>query len=316
MQGLQNLGSTCAINSLLQIICRTKQLRDSILEYDIPDNTIAFELKEILDLMHNKNHSLSPKKFIRHLYQHFDGIFRLGEQLDIGELWMFLFDKIHSEISKDIIIPTYIDNDISKEHLINKCNETVSKLNNNKTSKWLESSQGIILNIIHCKKCGKQLHNFEPFTSIPLDIVEDDNINSLAEMFRNFLKSQEGCGDWKCENCNDYTNYTKIIKLWKLPPVLIFIIKRFINVQMKNIKPISINQTLSIKTNEENNNYTCTSMALHYGGISGGHYCAICKVNDNDYILYDDLNYTVLNYDNINNIYSKNRDAYMIVYTL
>ena len=22
-------------------------------------------------------------------------------------------------------------------------------------------------------------------------------------MFRNFLKSQEGCGDWKCENCNE-----------------------------------------------------------------------------------------------------------------
>ena len=35
MQGLANLGFTCAINSLIQIICRNDLMRDTILNYEI-----------------------------------------------------------------------------------------------------------------------------------------------------------------------------------------------------------------------------------------------------------------------------------------
>ena len=44
------------------------------------------------DLMYNKNVSLSPNKFIDNLYKNLT-IFNRGEQIDIGELWIFLFDK-------------------------------------------------------------------------------------------------------------------------------------------------------------------------------------------------------------------------------
>ncbi|WP_396189851.1 hypothetical protein, partial [Flavobacterium sp.] len=98
MQGLQNLGSTCAINSLIQIICREPKLRNTILETDINDDTLLGNLKEIIHLMHNENKSLAPGKFIGKLFKSMDGIFRMGEQIDIGELWMFLFDKITNEI--------------------------------------------------------------------------------------------------------------------------------------------------------------------------------------------------------------------------
>ena len=62
MQGLENLGSTCAINSLVQIICRNNYLRNIILEYDLKKDGIADNLKEILVLMHEKKNQLKNFK--------------------------------------------------------------------------------------------------------------------------------------------------------------------------------------------------------------------------------------------------------------
>lgn len=331
MQGLQNLGATCAINSLIQIICRNSHLRNNILSSDVLSDTLTHELKEILDLMHNQNHSLSPKKFVNHLYQHLGAYFSRGEQLDICELWMFLFHKIATELGKDVeyIIQnnehkfaTYTDNNslATNMNLHYYCQQTMCKINNNKTSNWLDSSQGIMLSILSCDKCQNAIYNFEPFITIPLDIPEELEKESIANMFRNYLKSQNCQGDWKCETCNEYTHYNKSLKIWKLPPVLIFVVKRFNNMHSKNTKPISMNKRLCVKRGsiiaDINDEYTYhfTSAALHFGSLFGGHYCALCKLDDK-YVIYDDLNMSIVNDDNMDKIYNGNSDAYMIVYS-
>jgi len=336
MQGLQNLGSTCAINSLIQIICRTDELRNTILNQNMPDDTLSYQLKEILNMMHNENHSLAPRKFVTHLYKSFDGIFQPGEQLDIGELWMFLFDKIATEcgqpimtspenpidLTKDLKEPIdYINSNLAKsDYMSVKCHDVINKINNYKTSSWLSSSQGVMLSLIECHECHEILHNFEPFTSIPLDITDEES-PTLASMFRNYLKTQQCFGEWRCEKCNKHTNYTKSLKIWKMPPVLMFIIKRFINIQQKNTKPIKINSKLCIKRGsiisdiESEYSYKCSSLALHYGIMSGGHYCALCQSGDN-FVLYDDLNMSIIQPEAMSKSLENNSQAYMIVYTL
>lgn len=333
MQGLQNLGSTCAINSLIQIICRTRHLRDTVLKQDISlTDTLTYQLKEILDMMHNHNHSLSPKKFVNHLYKSFEGIFQPGEQLDIGELWMFLFDKISNEcganiteqmqtIILDLPLPDNSNSNLAKsEELFQKCQSTIQKINNNKSSIWLETSQGIMLNMLKCHECDEILYNFEPFTSIALDITNEE-LPSVSSMFRNYLRPIDCNADWKCEKCNKYTHYTKCLKLWKMPPVLTFIIKRFTDMHQKNCKPIKINTKLCVKKGsiisnmEEDYNYNCTSMALHYGNLSGGHYCALCQTGEN-FVLYDDLNMSIIQHENMKKVFDNNIEAYMLVYTL
>jgi len=341
MQGLENLGSTCAINSLIQIICKNNYLRNAILESNPEINTISYELKEILDLMHNKGHSISPKKFISYFYKIFEGIFIHGEQNDVGEIWLFLFEKISSELSIDNNI-TLSDIELSKNILytntelannkdfIQKCNYIINRLNNNKISKLFDAGQGIFINIIKCKKCDNVLCNFETFTSIPLDIIENyEDIPgaapSVTKLLRHFLKEQEHCDDWKCEKCNEKTEYTKSIKMWKMPKVLIFIIKRFININTKNTSPINVNKALCIKNGsilsdiDNDYNYNLSSFALHYGNLSGGHYCAICNIVENNeikHVLYDDLNMTPIIDEKYKNFLNNNKDGYMIVYSL
>lgn len=341
MQGLQNLGSTCAVNSLIQIICRTDYLRDIILNGEIPPNTLTSELKEIMHMMHNGNHHVSPGKFLAHLYRHFDGIFSRGEQMDIGELWMFIFDRLATELAHTICIldeedesdkaiklvqlDTYDNAKMATDtNLLNHCMITMNKFNNNKTSIWLNTSQGIMLNILRCNQCNHIVYNFEPFISIPLDIPEDDDVHTVhtvTSMFRNYLKPQSSDEHWNCEHCKQSTSYTKSLKIWKMPKVLIFIVKRFASLQVKNIKPISINKTMSVKKGSilsdmtRDYEYNCTAMGYHFGGLFGGHYCAICKIADK-YVIYDDLSVNAINDEQVKNVFDINKDAYMLVYTL
>jgi len=332
MQGLENLGSTCAANSLIQMMCRNNNIRNILLEDNIPQNTLSHELKEIFDLMYNQNHSLSPKKFIKNLYEYIN-IFEIGEQIDICELWMFLFDKLVSEQSVDM---TSID---KNEYILNNiniidnlslsncnklslyCEQVINKMNNNKSCELLKSTQGIFLRIIQCDNCNNVLYNFEPFISIELDIPTEINNPSITQMLRNYLKTVKCSDGWKCEKCNDCSSYTKILKMWKMPKNLVFVVKRFNGLQSKNTTSININQNINIKkgsiisNSHEDNTYQCASIALHYGGLTGGHYCALCKVEDK-HILYDDINIRLVENSSINKIYENNKNAYMIFYTL
>jgi ubiquitin C-terminal hydrolase len=82
MQGIENLGSTCAINSLIQVITRNDILRDIILNTDGDtsgtsgtSDTISGQLKEIIELMYVRNNSIVPRKFIHVFYSIFKDIF-------------------------------------------------------------------------------------------------------------------------------------------------------------------------------------------------------------------------------------------------
>lgn len=351
MQGLQNLGSTCAVNSLIQIICREPRLRNTLIDETFAEDTLSAHLKEILYMMHNENKSLVPGKFINKLFKSLGGIFRLGEQLDIGELWIFLFDKIATEInaipniSYELLCTENVDHInlgisysdeleykkalISCPQLRSKYQYSLSKFNNKRSSRWLETSQGFYLNITRCLCCQNVLYNFEPFTCISLDILDDHHCPTITKMLKEFLKEEKRQGDWKCEKCNDHTEYTKTTKIWKIPDVLVFIIKRFTNGFIKNNKEIHINKSICFKRgsvlhNTDNDiTFTLSSLGIHYGSLQGGHYCAICNTDDNletraelqKIVFYDDINIASVSREKFEQILEKNVDAYMIVYS-
>tara|TARA_B110000483_G_scaffold230326_1_gene295378 strand:- start:569 stop:1546 length:978 start_codon:yes stop_codon:yes gene_type:complete len=325
MQGLQNLGNTCAINTLIQIICRNHYLRNSILNVDIPDNTLAIELKEILRIMYVDNNSLSPNKFIINLFDNLK-VFNFGEQLDLTELWLLLFEKITDEISyyiPKIQYKKYFDNLKITDNEINiKADYIINNFNNNKNSLWLQHVQGVILNIIECTECNNNSYNFEPFTAIQLDLpTESHESITLTSLFRDYLRHTINKDEWKCEKCNKCTKYKKILKLWKVPDVLIFFLKRYTNIHNKNNTKIDINKTINIKKgcilsdNILEVSYNISSIGCHVGNLNGGHYYAICKNNTDDFVMYDDLDIKKFNESN-NNFLKNNSKCYMVVYSL
>jgi ubiquitin carboxyl-terminal hydrolase 8 len=343
MQGIENLGSTCAINSLIQIITRNDILRNIILNNNFADNTISDQLKEIINLMYVQNNSIIPRKFLNTFYTIFKDIFYSGEQIDIGELWTFLSDKVSEEIDgivdtskdknkkdmkmleEDQLTEGVVYNDDKELHnaminckLLKKKYEYYYNKFNKKTSMWQKSTQGFYLNTTRCVDCNLTFYNFEPFTSLNIDIPKDITHPKISDMISKSLKEEVIQGDWFCSKCNKNRAYKKSTKLWKLPDVLVIIIKRFINIHLKNDAPISINDYLnfnkgSILSNKKDVVYNFSSVALHFGSLNGGHYSAICNTPDGD-ILYDDRNVIKIDIQDMN-FKDKSSNAYMLVYT-
>ena len=345
MQGIENLGSTCAINSLIQIISRNDILRNIILTNDFANDTISGQLKEIIDLMYVRNNSIIPRKFLNTLYSVFKDIFYPGEQIDIGELWTFLTDKVTEEIT-DMELDCPVSQDASLEDcltegvvyksdadfnnaivnckLLKKKYEYYYKKFNKKTSIWQKNTQGFYLNTTRCLHCNLTFYNFEPFTSLNIDIPEDMPNPRISDLISASLKEEvindgEVIRDgWFCSKCNKNTSYKKSTKLWKLPDVLVIIIKRFINIRLKNNAPLTINEYLnfakgSILTNTKDTIYTFSSVALHFGSLNGGHYSAVCNTPDGS-ILYDDRNVAKIDEGHIAGFMDKNTNAYMLVF--
>jgi len=312
MEGIENLGGTCAINSILQIIIRNNHLRSIILNSSTPPNTFTNELKEIIDLIHNQNKSITPHKFINFFFETFKGIFNRYEQIDINELWIFIYNKIFDETAIPLPPLPYISS------IYDKHNHEIYLHNNKKSSDLTTLTQGSFVNIIECCNCKYKSYSFEPFISMSLDIIENQSIANL--IIKSLLHELREADDWRCEGCNQKCSYIKMKKIWKLPKILFISLNRFNETFQKNNSNIYINNQLNfnvecIATADRDHIYNIKSLGLHYGNLLGGHYTALCNIDDYFY-LYNDSNVNKMKKEDVYEELKNNNSGYLIVYEL
>lgn len=303
MEGINNLGSTCAINSLIQMICRCKKLSDIILNANVSEGTFTYELKEVIDLIVNQNKSVNPMKFINYFYTTFNGIFNRYEQIDINELWFYIYEKIHEETA-------IIDNDNNK----NEYDITMAIYNNNKKSDIMNLVQGAFINTIECSNCNYKSHLYEPFITFALDIQENKSIADLIVItLEDEIRKQD---EWICDNCKNNHNYLKIKRIKKLPEILIISLNRFKDIYNKNNTDVFVNDKLIFNADGNIYNYELQSMGLHFGNLLGGHYMALCNINNETFNLYNDDSVKVINKDDFIKNNLLNNSVYLIIYQL
>jgi len=303
MEGINNLGATCAINSLIQMICRCARLRDTILNANVKEGTFTNELKEVLHLLHNEKQSLNPEKFINYFYMTFKGIFNRFEQIDINELWFYIIDKIHEETA---VLITDDSNDLFESKM--------KVFNNNKNSQILHLVQGCFINVITCSNCHHNSHSFEPFITVAIDIEENKTIADLIMMtIKEEIREPD---EWKCDNCKGNHKYLKLKRIWKFPKILVISLNRFKDIYNKNNSEVYINENLNFIMDNNNHNYNLQSIGLHFGNLNGGHYMSVCNINNETFNLYnDDIVKTIDKNEFIQNNL-KNNSAYLIIYEL
>lgn len=277
MNGLENLGNTCCINTLVQCIRFCPILCDSLLQSYLktPMTQLSKVTVNLLDVINKLEHtSLCPKGLVQIIFEKCSYL-TPGEQLDIVELWCFLSDILAQENGLSVT-------NKSNENMDNielQVASVINQHNSNKTSAWIRTIQGTQLSIMQCS-CGFKQGNIEVFTSLNLDILDNRASMTLLDLLENHF-GDEHMETWKCDSCAQTGNAKKFIQVWHPPPVLVVTLKRFRMIQPgiyeKINKPVDVPETFNMQTRYKTIRYKLMSIAQHHGSYYGGHYTAICR---------------------------------------
>lgn len=297
--GLANLGNTCFINSILQILLRIPDLNNLL------DNTSYFEKlnnnlnslvllewdllrKEMLKETHD---FLSPIKFIKIIHNVSRikniNIFAGYYQNDIQEFLLFLIDCFHLALKHDVNITINGNPQTEQDEIALKCYSMVKKTYENDYSPFFNIFYGISISKI--SNLNGEILSITPetFSSIdlPLPSMETNKNPSLENCFDLFTSNEtlEGDNMYFDEKLGQKIVAIKKIIFWSLPNILIIDLKRYNHRMMKlqqllnfNLENLDLSKYV-IGYNKNQYVYDLIGICNHSGGTSGGHYTSFVK---------------------------------------
>lgn len=316
--GLENLGNTCYLNTLIQTL-----LSISDLPNNLDDIGLSHQLLKICKSFQNSDVGIRiPRSMYTTLLKlvYETTKLNLSGQQDICEVFglmmdiidkespnsNYVYDSIHPlvvEVKQTPIILRKQQRELLKQNNLQIYLEHIFKKKMSKTviSKFSNMFQGYLLRILDCPLCGYVKYGVESYTNMCLDI---NGCNSLIDAF-NKLSTPEILDDdnkWNCGHCKKLVNARKQIIIHTTPIYWYISLKRFTYLGKKITSLIHFPLQLSIA----NNIYTLIAVNNHVGSINNGHYFCYAKRHDEWYIFDDEKVHK------INEVVSQH--AYMLLY--
>ncbi|XP_063230650.1 ubiquitin carboxyl-terminal hydrolase 7 isoform X2 [Bacillus rossius redtenbacheri] len=305
--GLKNQGATCYMNSLLQTLYFTSQLRKAVYkmptESDDSSKSVALALQRVFHELQFSDKPVGTKKLTKSFgWETLDSFM----QHDVQEFLRVLLDKLESKMKGTCV------------------EGTVPRL-----------FEGKMVSFIKCKNINYESSRGETFYDIQLNVKGKKNI---IESFRDYIATEMLDGDNKYDaGEHGLQDAEKGVIFASFPPVLHLHLMRFqydpvtdcsvkFNDRFEFYEKISLEPYLH-KPENTPANYTLHAVLVHSGDNHGGHYvvfinpkgdgkwckfdddvvsrCTKAEAIDNNYGGHDeDLNITVKHCTN----------AYMLVY--
>ncbi|KAJ2695871.1 hypothetical protein FB645_006351 [Coemansia sp. IMI 203386] len=271
--GLNNLGNTCFLNSVLQCLTYTPSLAEYMLTREhsascrAGDNCLLcrFEAHVVRALSKRESSSLSPKSIVGRLKlvaKHM----RVGRQEDSHEFLRLLIESFQRSLIYGI--DPKIDRRIQETTLIHQI------------------FGGYLQSQVKCGRCGYESNTFEPNLDISLDIQSGGG--SVSKALRAFIRPETltKSNRYKCDKCAKLVDATKQMTIYRLPQTLTMQLKRFSIFGGGKINryvefPLSLNMESYVSSNSSESGpytYNLYAVLVHAGGTArSGHYFCYVK---------------------------------------
>lgn len=298
--GLANLGNTCFLNSVIQVLAHTPEFQQVIdVVPDIVSTTTAnvnqlltYECKELLRMMSEKSNQLiAPNRFVQvvQLVSRVKGnaVFSEYAQNDVSEFLVFLFDCIHTALAKpaQVKINGRVENRI--DEIATQCYEAVRDTYATGYSQIYAKFYGMSFIEIVAKDAPTVVlsRKFEHYFMIDLSLPPPEvKEPTLYDCLDHYVSPEllEGENAWYNEATNQKQDVFKRTAFWNFPAVLIINLKRYKDIVRKDQRfvhcPVTAELNLSkysVSYNRPNYRYQLYGVCNHSGGsIRGGHYTA------------------------------------------
>lgn len=288
--GLNNLGNTCFLNSILQCLAHTPHFIEAFLGIPFSEfnrksklaGQFAASFASLLRLMRESRNSVSPDQF-KVLIGRFAPQFRGYSQQDAHEFLRFTLDGLHQDLNRAQSKEPYPELKAGQSYEA-------------EAAKWLQYHRsrddslvtdffgGQLLTVTTCGKCGSKSAACDTFLDLSIQIPAGAN-TSLEACLRAFVSPSE-MSDYKCETCRATGRSSTEMTLWRLPPVLVVHLKRFSSssvlqrkldthvrfpIERLNMQPFAPHSTdRSVRLSL----YSLFGVVHHTGTLASGHYFA------------------------------------------
>ena len=282
--GLKNLGNSCYMNSVLQVLAHTDDFKEYFLK-----NNFHKEQKPL---------SFALKNFLKEYLENKD-----NNYFALRELHNAIKKQYKTQSTSEMKFANGYQHD--PEEFLSMFLDSL-KLEN---KKWNNIFKGEETILDTCKNCKDESQKENEFKILSLGIKDDDleKIEShemeedccnccdcccvyyktaLKHLLDNYTREEEI--EANCGRCNNNTNKIRTTKISFLPKYLILQLKiyEYHSVFIKIPEELNLEEYC---TEQENVNfdYTLYGIVRHHGNMLGGHYTAAIK-EGNDWYICDD----------------------------
>ncbi len=330
LRGLPNLGATCYLNSILQILCNMPELKSKRKIHTSNPDEDANSVCDGYDawLRHHVTSSstfhdnvMALRTFIQSFVNYYSNFG--GGMQDQHEYLMLLLKIMHDcrstacifkiqgtkKTPLDILEEKALKN-LRKDGMWTSFNNLTDNVENGWNSAVFQTFTGQYHFQTTCSKCHYVSHRFEIFRSLEVELSpsqhpdESRQVEEVEDCLRKAISptqlDRDNC--YECDRCKKQNQSIRQMTVWRLPPVLIMCLKRFTTVYengnisvSKNTKSVTVPDVLDMSPYisypiPSSTVYELFAVANHVGTSEGGHCFSYLKSPDGKWYIADDGN--------------------------